>query len=157
MDSFVTLELIGSGSFGKVYKGRRKGTAEIVALKFIPKRSRTSKELQVGANSSDTGPCKRQRRVGRSLVPVAVRGFTRRDSHALIIPHVLQTTKTQILRGEINIMRKLEHDNIVQMLDTFETADQIVAVTEFADGELYQIIEDDKKLPLSTVRVPSYC
>lgn len=55
-------------------------------------------------------------------------------------------------------MRKLEHDNIVQMLDTFETADQIVAVTEFADGELYQIIEDDKKLPLSTVgRVPSYC
>ena len=44
---FHTLELIGSGSFGKVYKGRRKGTAEIVALKFIPKRSRTTKELQV--------------------------------------------------------------------------------------------------------------
>ena len=47
MEAFVTLELIGSGSFGKVYKGRRRGTAEIVALKFIPKRNRTSKELQV--------------------------------------------------------------------------------------------------------------
>jgi serine/threonine protein kinase len=47
MEAFVTLELVGQGSFGKVYKGRRRGTAEIVALKFIPKRSRTTKELQV--------------------------------------------------------------------------------------------------------------
>ena len=49
MEAFVTLELVGQGSFGKVYKGRRRGTAEIVALKFIPKRSRTTKELQVSA------------------------------------------------------------------------------------------------------------
>ena len=41
------LELIGTGSFGTVYKGRRRGTAEIVALKFIPKRGRTDKEVWV--------------------------------------------------------------------------------------------------------------
>lgn len=38
------------------------------------------------------------------------------------------------------------------MIDTFETADQIVVVTEFAEGELFQIIEDDKQLPLEQVR-----
>jgi serine/threonine protein kinase len=52
MEAFVTLELVGQGSFGKVYKGRRRGTAEIVALKFIPKRSRTTKELQVSEASA---------------------------------------------------------------------------------------------------------
>ena len=36
-------------------------------------------------------------------------------------------------------MRSLRHENIVHMLDTFETEDQIVAVTEFADGELFQV------------------
>lgn len=44
-----------------------------------------------------------------------------------------------MLRGEIEIMRSLRHENIVQMLDTFETEDQMVAVTEFADGELFQV------------------
>lgn len=29
---------IGEGSFGKVYKGRRKHTGQIVALKYIPKK-----------------------------------------------------------------------------------------------------------------------
>jgi fused-like protein len=29
---------IGEGSFGKVYKGRRKNTGQIVALKYIPKK-----------------------------------------------------------------------------------------------------------------------
>lgn len=27
-----------------------------------------------------------------------------------------------------------------------------IVVTEYADGELYQILEDDKKLPLEEVR-----
>jgi len=49
-------------------------------------------------------------------------------------------------------MRSLKHPNIVRMIDTFETADQIVVVTEFAEGELFQIIEDDKQLPLEQVR-----
>ncbi len=67
MERYHVLDLIGEGSFGKVrvgfrdtttcdqsaddhsvrlrqvYKGRRVGTAEIVALKFIPKRGRTPK------------------------------------------------------------------------------------------------------------------
>ena len=35
-------------------------------------------------------------------------------------------------------------------------AGQIVVVTEFAEGELFQILEDDKTLPIKTVRM-SFC
>ena len=38
MDKYHVLHPIGEGSFGKVYKGRRKGSGQIVALKFITKR-----------------------------------------------------------------------------------------------------------------------
>ena len=38
MEKYAVLHPIGEGSFGKVYKGRRKGSGQIVALKFITKR-----------------------------------------------------------------------------------------------------------------------
>lgn len=62
--------------------------------------------------------------------------------HPCLFPHdrhSLHILLIQVLRGEIEIMRSLRHENIVQMLDTFETEDQMVAVTEFADGELFQV------------------
>ena len=51
------------------------------------------------------------------------------------------------LRREIDIMRSLRHPNIVQMLDSFDTQHDIVVVTEFAQGELFQILQDDRTLP----------
>lgn len=45
MNDYQVLELIGEGSFGKVYKGRRKFTGQIVALKFIRKTGKSSKDL----------------------------------------------------------------------------------------------------------------
>ena len=72
MENYVVIEKIGEGSFGKVYKGRRKYTGQIVALKFINKKGKSRKEL-------------------RSL------------------------------RLEIDILRELNHPNIILMLDFFET------------------------------------
>ena len=40
------IEKIGEGSFGKVYKGRRKYTGQIVAIKFISKKGKSKKELR---------------------------------------------------------------------------------------------------------------
>lgn len=51
------------------------------------------------------------------------------------------------LRQEIDILRDLDHDNIIMMLDTFETERGFAVVTEFAQGELFQILEDDQSLP----------
>ena len=57
----------------------------------------------------------------------------------------LPTTPEQILRP-------LRHDNIVLMLDAFETQRDFCVVTEFAQGELFHILEDDKSLPEGAVR-----
>uniref|UniRef100_G3QAS5 non-specific serine/threonine protein kinase n=1 Tax=Gasterosteus aculeatus TaxID=69293 RepID=G3QAS5_GASAC len=103
MDSYHVLELAGEGSFGRVYKGRKRFTGQVVALKFMPKVGRSEKEL-------------------RSL------------------------------RREIDIMRGLQHPNIVQLFDSFETETEVVVVTEYAEGQLFQILEDDEKLPESQVR-----
>ncbi|KAH0621245.1 hypothetical protein JD844_022330 [Phrynosoma platyrhinos] len=46
MERYHVLEMIGEGSFGRVYKGRRKYSTQIVALKFIPKVGRSQKELK---------------------------------------------------------------------------------------------------------------
>uniref|UniRef100_A0A8C6Y3S6 Serine/threonine-protein kinase 36 n=1 Tax=Naja naja TaxID=35670 RepID=A0A8C6Y3S6_NAJNA len=104
MDKYHVLEMVGEGSFGKVYKGRRKYSAQIVALKFIPKVGRSQKELKN-------------------------------------------------LQREIEIMRGLHHPNIVQMLDSFETDKEVVVVTDYAEGELFQILEDDGNLPEEQVQV----
>ncbi|KAM8962411.1 serine/threonine-protein kinase 36 [Pelodytes ibericus] len=103
MDKYHVLHLIGEGSFGRVYKGRRKHSGEIVALKFIPKVGRSEKEL---------------------------RG----------------------LKREIQIMKDLRHPNIVRMLDSCETEREVVVVTEYAEGELFQILEDDGNLSEELVR-----
>ncbi|OAF71522.1 hypothetical protein A3Q56_00727 [Intoshia linei] len=101
--NYQILNLIGEGSFGKVYKGRKLYTAQIVALKFIPKIGRRLDELTN-------------------------------------------------LRREIEIVCTLNHPNIIRMLDSFETATDIIVVTDYAEGELFQILEDDKKLCESEVK-----
>ncbi|MBN3309511.1 STK36 kinase, partial [Amia calva] len=103
MEKYHVLEMIGEGSFGRVYKGRKKYSGEVVALKFIPKVGRSEKEL-----------CS--------------------------------------LKKEIEIMRGLRHPNVVLLLDSFETNREVVVVMEYAEGELFQILEDDGSLPESQVR-----
>ncbi|NWS58962.1 STK36 kinase, partial [Chunga burmeisteri] len=103
MEKYHVLEMIGEGSFGRVYKGRRKHSAQVVALKFIPKMGRSEKELKN-------------------------------------------------LQREIEIMRGLRHPNIIQMLDSFETDKEVVVVTDYAEGELFQILEDDGSLPEDQVQ-----
>lgn len=103
MNSYHVLELVGEGSFGRVHKGRKRFTGQVVALKFMPKVNRSEGELQS-------------------------------------------------LRKEIEILRGLQHPNIVQLYDSFETETEVVVVTEYAEGQLFQILEDDGHLPESQVR-----
>uniref|UniRef100_A0A803MHU9 non-specific serine/threonine protein kinase n=1 Tax=Chenopodium quinoa TaxID=63459 RepID=A0A803MHU9_CHEQI len=78
VENYHVIELVGEGSFGKVYKGRRKYTGQI--------------------------------------------------------------------------LKKLKHENIIEMLDSFETAEEFCVVSEFAQGELFQILEDDKCLTEAQVQ-----
>ncbi|KAF2987715.1 hypothetical protein EK904_001153, partial [Melospiza melodia maxima] len=69
------------------------------------------------------------------------------------IPKVGRSEKElKNLQREIEIVRDLHHPNIIQMLDSFETANEVVVVTDYAEGELFQILEDDGTLPESQVQ-----
>ncbi|VAH41892.1 unnamed protein product [Triticum turgidum subsp. durum] len=50
------------------------------------------------------------------------------------------------------ILRKLKHENIIEMIDAFETPQEFCVVTEFAQGELFEVLEDDKCLPEEQVQ-----
>mgnify|MGYP001495450667 CR=1 FL=1 len=102
-DNYIVLERIGEGSFGKVYKGRRKHTGQTVALKFIGKHGKSERDLRN-------------------------------------------------LRQEIAILSALDHENVVKMFDYFETEREFCVVTEFARGELFEILEEDGTLPEEAVR-----
>jgi fused len=101
--AYHVYECVGTGSFGKVYRGRRRFTGQFVALKVIPKSGQSAADLLV-------------------------------------------------LRREVDILRQLDHPNIIMLLDFFETPRDVVLVTEFAHGELLQILRDDGMLPHSVVR-----
>ncbi|KAF3779946.1 Serine/threonine-protein kinase [Nymphaea thermarum] len=103
VENYHVIELVGEGSFGKVYKGRRKFTGQTVAMKFILKHGKSEKDILN-------------------------------------------------LRQEIEILRKLKHENIIEMLDAFESPQEFCVVTEFAQGELFEILEDDKCLPEKQVQ-----
>ncbi|CAN1336005.1 Serine/threonine-protein kinase TIO [Linum perenne] len=103
LESYHVIELVGEGSFGKVYKGRRKCTGQTVAMKFIMKQGKSEKDVHN-------------------------------------------------LRQEIEILRKLKHENVIEMLDSFESPQEFCVVTEFAQGELFEILEDDKYLPEEQVQ-----
>ncbi|KAJ3693415.1 hypothetical protein LUZ60_008895 [Juncus effusus] len=103
IDDYHVLGLVGEGSFGKVYKGRKKNSLQTVAMKFILKHGKSEKDLHN-------------------------------------------------LRQEIEILRKLKHGNIIEMIDSFETPQEFCVVTEFAQGELFEVLEDDKCLPEDQVQ-----
>ena len=56
------------------------------------------------------------------------------------------------LRQEIAILKTLDHENIIRLIDAFETSSDFVVVTEFAHGELFEIFQDDKQLPETEIR-----
>nr|CAB3455365.1 unnamed protein product [Digitaria exilis]CAB3459041.1 unnamed protein product [Digitaria exilis] len=46
IEDYHVIDLVGEGSFGKVYKGRRKYTRQTVAMKFILKHGKTDKDIR---------------------------------------------------------------------------------------------------------------
>jgi serine/threonine protein kinase len=55
------------------------------------------------------------------------------------------------LRSEVGILTRLSHPHIVRLLDYFETASEIVLVTELACGELFEVLCSDGRLAPAAV------
>lgn len=56
------------------------------------------------------------------------------------------------MRQEIDILQKLKHKNIILLLDWFETKTEFCLVTEYAQGELFEILEEDKKMSENQIK-----
>ena len=119
------LELVGEGSFGKV--GPARGSR--------PCRGRGACSAQSVAMPPDHDPhvplsraqVFKARKAG-SLATVAVKLITKRGKNDKDLLG---------LRQEIDILRHLRHNHIIQMLDAFETSTDFCVVTEFAQGTLF--------------------
>ena len=57
-----------------------------------------------------------------------------------IMKHGKSEKDIKNLRQEIEILRNLRHENIIQMLDAFETKTDFCVVTEFGHGICYLAI-----------------
>lgn len=55
-------------------------------------------------------------------------------------------------RRECKIQRDLHHPNIIQMIDSFETDNEIVVITEFASSELTALLRKHGFLPEDRVQ-----
>ncbi|KAH0787351.1 AGC family protein kinase [Histomonas meleagridis] len=103
MENYHLLDQIGEGSFGRVYKARRKFTGNIVAIKMINKLGQSKEDLLS-------------------------------------------------FRSEISILKKVNHPNVMRLLDIFETNTDFCIVSELARGDLFQIIDDGQTLPEEVLR-----
>ena len=56
------------------------------------------------------------------------------------------------IRQEIEILRTIFHENVIQHLDSIETDTEFNIITELAQEELYTVLREDEKLPLTVVR-----
>ena len=60
------------------------------------------------------------------------------------------------LRQEIGILSNLSHPNIIKMIEYFETKTEFCVVTEYAHGELFEILEDDGKSTQTSLALICY-
>ena len=157
----------GEGSFGRVYKARRRHTGAAM-------RAGWTQRKRWGADDART-----HARAGHivAMKVISKKGKSEKDVDSL--------------RKELEIMRPLRHENIILMLDSFENAREFCVVTEFgqvwaaaamagsvrgvdctlrtlgntiarwgghaatsapSQGELFQILEDDRTLPEAEVQ-----
>jgi len=81
-----------------------------------------------------------------AVVKLCVDNITRKEYAAKIISKANSSLDVEIFRREIDIMAKMRNENIIQMIDFYETTDFIYIVQELAyGGELFDRILDQKQ------------
>uniref|UniRef100_A0A3Q2E3Y6 non-specific serine/threonine protein kinase n=1 Tax=Cyprinodon variegatus TaxID=28743 RepID=A0A3Q2E3Y6_CYPVA len=142
MDSYHVLNLVGEGSYGRVYKGRKKFTGQVVALKFMPKVGRSEKELR---------NLKREIEIMRDLQhPNIVQLFDSFETETEVLFAFLFVCLFLFFRkkNHVSISKKFSVSGLLMLNQKCHVSlQQVVVVTEYAEGQLFQILEDDGNLP----------
>lgn len=96
MDKYIIIAPIGEGSFAKVYRAREKFTGRV---KISRSTSKTSQRFD---------------------------SFVFQDVALKFISKLGKSEKDlNFLRGEIDILRRMKHENIVEMIQSFETNNEV--------------------------------
>ena len=95
--------------------------------------------------------------IGEGCFGKVFKGRRKYTGQAVALKFITTRGKTEKdlknLRQEISILKTLKHENIILLVDAFETASDFVVVTEFAHGELFEVFQDDRQLPESEVQL----
>lgn len=96
------------------------------------------------------------RAIGQGSYGTVYKAVTKNSAQVVALKVITKREKNQKdiqnLRQEFEIQRKLCHPNIIRMLDSFETDDDIVVVTEFAPQDLSLKLREKGHLPEERVK-----
>ena len=144
LDRYIRKEIIGEGSFGKVSRGLK-----VLQTSLPPSIIRSCSHMDPGGTAAVTSryiltaQCCTRAHVDDGLVTLCIleqvyKGRRTGTGQTVAMKFILKHGKSQkdivSLRQEIEILRGLCHENIIQMLDSFETDQEFCVVTEFAQG-----------------------
>jgi serine/threonine-protein kinase ULK4 len=90
--------------------------------------------------------------VGRGKYSVVYKGRVKKSIKYVAVKSVERSRRRKLM-NEVRIFHDLNHKNVLRFYNWYETRNHLWIIFEYcAGGDLYQMIEQDKKLPEDTVR-----
>ena len=94
--------------------------------------------------------------VGRGQYSVVYKGRKKKTIEYVAVKSVERGRRKKLM-NEVNVFKGLDHHNIVKFYSWYETRNHLWIIYEYCSGgDLYNMIEQDKKLPEDTVRKFAY-
>lgn len=94
--------------------------------------------------------------VGRGKYSVVYKGRIKKSIKYVAVKSVERSRRRKLM-NEVRIFHDLSHKNILKFYNWYETRNHLWIIFEYCPGgDLYSLIEQDKKLPEETVRKFGY-
>ncbi|KAI9331118.1 kinase-like domain-containing protein [Zopfochytrium polystomum] len=140
LEQYVLLEELGRGSFGTVYRAKDKNTGVFVAAKELDAKKLSREKLSKAGASGPGGRGGMFRGRGRGSGAGSGAGST----HSLTPQNPID-----LVRGEIAIMKKLRHENVVRLYDVIYVHDSnsLFMVYELGGKSLMDVSGDTPARP----------
>lgn len=90
--------------------------------------------------------------VGRGKYSVVYKGRIKKNIKYVAVKSVERSRRRKLM-NEVRICHDLIHKNVLRFYNWYETRNHLWIIFEYcAGGDLYQLLESDKRLPEETVR-----
>jgi serine/threonine-protein kinase ULK4 len=94
--------------------------------------------------------------VGRGKFSVVYKGRKKKAIEYVAVKSVERSRRKKLM-NEVRIFHNLNHRNIIKFYNWYETRNHLWIIFEYCSGgDIFQLIETDKKLPEETVRKFGY-